>query len=148
MGVRNQNYWVSKNNGLLPSTFYRFDANGQYVVSLVEEPKPTEPKPTEPGVTEPPEPVEKKNGIIEENGNLHYYVDGVKTYAGLVVEYYDADGNKLPSSEGAAKAVYYYFNSSLVGVRNQNYWVSKNNSLLPSTFYQFDANGQYIVTLN
>ena len=61
-----------------------------------------------------PDP-EVKNGIVSEDGELYYYVNGVKTYAGLI----QIDGN------------YYYVNSYCKVITNQRYWVSKTNDLLP-----------------
>ena len=91
--VTNQRYWVSKTNDLLPATFYNFDADGK----MTDAPIPT------------PEPdPELKNGIINEDGELYYYVDGVKTYAGLIQidgDYYYVSaciGNDLP----CRKAIY------------------------------------------
>ena len=72
-----------------------------------------------------PDP-ELKNGIVNEDGELYYYVNGVKTYAGLI----KIDGD------------YYYVNSSCKVITNQRYWVSKTNDLLPATFYNFGADGK------
>ena len=74
-----------------------------------------------------PDP-EVKNGIVNEDGELYYYVDGVKTYAGLI----QIDGD------------YYYVNSYCKVVTNQRYWISKTNNLLPATFYTFDADGKML----
>ena len=113
--VTNCRYWISKTNDLLPATFYNFDADGK----ITDAPIPT------PDPDPDPEP-EVKNGIVSENGELYYYVNGVKTYAGLI----QIDGD------------YYYVNSSFKVVTNQRYWVSKTNDLLPATFYTFDAEGK------
>ena len=100
-------YWVVKNNGLMESGFYNFDENGKMIIDA--------------GV---------KNGLVEENGELYYYVDGTLTYAGLV----EIDGS------------YYYINSSCKAVRNnEKYWVVKNNGLMESGFYSFDENGKMIL---
>ena len=56
----------------------------------------------------------------------YYYVNGVKTYAGLI----QIDGN------------YSYVNSYCKVITNQRYWVSKTNDLLPAAFYNFDAEGK------
>ena len=111
--VTNCRYWISKTNNLLPATFYNFDADGK----MTDAPLPT-PDPD-------PDP-ELKNGIVSENGELYYYVNGVKTYAGLI----QIDG------------AYYYVNSSCKVVTNFRYWISKTNNLLPATFYNFDADGK------
>ena len=74
-----------------------------------------------------PDP-EVKNGIVSEDGELYYYVNGVKTYAGLIL----IDGD------------YYYVNSYCKVVTNCRYWISKTNNLLPATFYNFGADGKMV----
>jgi len=96
-------YWVVKNNGLMESGFYNFDEDGKLIVDTV------------------------KNGLIEEDGVKYYYVDDVKTYAGLI----EIDGD------------IYYINSSFKAVTGK-YWVVKNNGLMESGFYNFDENGKMI----
>ena len=59
--VRNQGYWITKTNGLLPEGMYSFDEYGRIVF-----------------------PTEVKNGIVAENGSLYYYEDGKLTGAGLI----------------------------------------------------------------
>ena len=113
--VTNQRYWISKTNDLLPAGFYNFGADGKMTDAPIVTPEP-EPEPGE------------KNGIVEENGELYYYVNGVKTYAGLI----QIDGD------------YYYVNSSCKVVTNQRYWISKTNDLLPATFYNFGPDGKMV----
>ncbi len=96
--------WVSKTNGLLPEGMYTFDSEGKMVLP------------------------EKQNGIVSENGKLYYYVDGVRTYGGLV----EIDG------------AYYYANSSGVVVTGRSYWVTKTNGLVPEGSYTFDADGKMV----
>ena len=69
-----------------------------------------------------------KKGIVNEDGELYYYVNGVRNYAGLI---------QIGSD-------YYYVNSSCKVVTNQRYWISKTNNLLPATFYTFDADGKMV----
>ena len=107
--ITNQRYWISKTNDLLPAGVYTFDAEGKMT-------------------DVPPTPDPSKNGIVSEDGGLYYYVDGVKTYAGLI----KIDGD------------YYYVNSSCKVITNQRYWVSKTNGLLTAGFYNFDADGKMI----
>ena len=111
--VTNCRYWISKTNDLLPATFYNFDAEGK----MTDAPIPT------------PTPDPAKSGIVNEDGTLYYYVDGVKTYAGLI----QIDGD------------YYYVNSYCQVITNCRYWISKTNDLLPATFYDFDADGKMIL---
>ena len=113
--ITNQRYWVSKTNNLLPAGFYNFDAEGKMTDAPIPTPDPD------------PDP-EVKNGIVNEDGELYYYVNGVKTYAGLIL----IDGD------------YYYVNSYCKVVTNCRYWISKTNDLLPATFYNFGADGKMV----
>ena len=117
--IVNQRYWVSKTNDLLTAGFYNFGADGKMTDAPIPTPDP-DPDPN-------PDP-EVKNGIVSEDGELYYYVDGVKTYAGLI----QIDGD------------YYYVNSYCKVITNQRYWVSKTNNLLPATFYTFGADGKMV----
>ena len=110
--VTNQRHWVSKTNDLLPAGFYTFDAEGK----MTDAPTPT------------PIPDPSKNGITSEDGELYYYVDGVKTYAGLI----QIEGD------------YYYVNSSCKVITSQRYWISKTNDLRPAGFYDFGTDGKMI----
>ncbi len=108
--VRDCDYYVSNPNGLMSKGYYHFDADGKMVIE--EEPEE-----------------EVKNGLYEENGDLIYYVDGVKTHAGLV----EIDG------------AYYYINSACKAVRNCTYYVSNTNNLMSKGYYLFDESGKMIV---
>ena len=109
--VTTKHYWVNRPNDLLPAGFYDFGEDGK--------------------MTNPPKPVDHtKNGFVTENGAMYYYVDGVKTYAGLI----QIDGD------------YYYVNSSCKVVTTSHYWVNRPNDLLPAGFYNFGADGKMIET--
>ena len=112
--VTTLHYWVNRTNDLLPAGFYDFGADGK----MLNAPKPTP----------DPDPEPEKNGIVSEDGELYYYVNGVKTYAGLIL----IDGD------------YYYVNSYCKVVTNCRYWISKTNNLLPATFYNFGADGKMV----
>ena len=66
------------------------------------------------------------NGIV----NGYYYVDGVKTAAGLL----NIDGNYYFAENGGKLKV------------NVISWISRNNNLLPAGTYRFDAEGKIIMT--
>ena len=107
--VRNCNYWVSKTNRLLDEGIYTFDDTGKIVF---------------------PEETEKKNGIVEENGSLYYYVDGVVTGDGLI---------KIGDD-------YYYVRTSTGEViHGRSYWVTATNDLLPVGQYTFADDGKLIL---
>ena len=99
--VKNQRYWITKTNGLKPEGSYEFDAEGRLI-----------------------EPAPKFNGIKDG----YYYVNGVKTYAGLI----EIDGEL------------YYINSSCQVITGRKYWITKTNGLLPEGSYTFDATGKLV----
>ena len=98
--VKNCTYYVTKTNDLKPAGYYTFDADGKMVI---------------------------KNGLVEENGDLYYYVDGAKTAAGLI----KWDGN------------YYYIASNLKAVKDAKHYVfaDKANGLKSAGWYWFNADG-------
>ena len=98
--VKNCTYYVTKTNNLKPAGYYTFDADGKMVI---------------------------KNGLVEENGDLYYYVDGAKTAAGLI----KWDGN------------YYYIASNLKAVKDAKHYVfaDKANGLKSAGWYWFNADG-------
>ena len=98
--VKNCTYYVTKTNDLKPAGYYTFDADGKMII---------------------------KNGLVEENGDLYYYVDGAKTAAGLI----KWEGN------------YYYIASNLKAVKDAKHYVfaDKANGLKPAGWYWFNADG-------
>ena len=94
-------YWITWTHGLKEAGYYTFDENGK--------------------LTGTP-----KNGIVEEDGVLHYYVNGKLTYAGLINIGDD----------------YYYVNSKCEVVRDCDYYISWTHDLLPQGKYHFDADGK------
>lgn len=101
-------YTISKNNELLPVATYEFGADGKMLNA-------------------PDSGDALKNGIVMEDGEMYYYVNGIKTYAGLIQ--IDED--------------YYYVNSSCKVVTG-SYTISKNNDLLPVATYEFAADGKML----
>ena len=98
--VKNCTYYVTKTNKLKPAGYYTFDEDGKMVI---------------------------KNGLVEENGDLYYYVDGAKTAAGLI----ERNGN------------YYYIASNLKAVKDAKHYVfaDKANGLKSAGWYWFNADG-------
>ena len=98
--VKNCTYYVTKTNDLKPAGYYTFDADGKMVI---------------------------KSGLVEENGDLYYYVDGAKTAAGLI----EWEGN------------YYYIASNLKAVKDAKHYVfaDKANGLKAAGWYWFKADG-------
>ena len=111
--VTSQTYWVTVNNDLLPCGYYDFDADGKIIFSSADG-----------GSDE-----EKLNGIVEEDGGLYYYVDGVRTRAGLI---------KIGDD-------YYYAKTGGIIVTSQTYYVTLNNDLLPCANYEFAADGKLVM---
>ncbi len=101
-------YGISKTNGLLPSGGYWFDADGKLCYE---------------------NPTLKQGIVVDEDGEIRYYIDGVAQYAGLVC---DDNGN------------YYYFGSNRKAKKDCYYGISKTNGLLPSGGYSFDSNGRIV----
>ena len=98
--VKNCTYYVTKTNDLKPAGYYTFDADGKMVI---------------------------KSGLVEENGDLYYYVDGAKTAAGLI----EWEGN------------YYYIASNLKAVKGARHYIfaDKANGLKAAGWYWFNADG-------
>ena len=94
-------YWITWTHGLKEAGYYTFDENGK--------------------LTGTP-----KNGIVEEDGILHYYVNGKLTYAGLI---------KIGDD-------YYYVNSKCEVVRDCDYYITWTHDLKPQGRYHFDADGK------
>ncbi len=114
----NRTYWITKNNDLLPVANYTFGADGK----MVDPPAAEEPDPEQPVVPE------VKNGIVSEDGKLWWYVDGIKTYGGLLL----IDGD------------YYYARSNGEILTNRTYWITKTNDLLSADNYTFGADGKMV----
>lgn len=99
--------WIHKTNDLpLPEWGYYFDENGVILH----------------------DPDTSKNGILEEDGVLYYYVDGIKAPAGLI-----QIGND-----------YYYANSKGQLIVDQTYYCTRMNDLLPEGSYAFAEDGKLI----
>ena len=131
--VKGRSYWITVTNGLLPSGQYTFDETGKMIDPPTVDPTPDpdpEPEPTpDPDPDPDPEEPEVKNGIVEEGGSLYYYVDGVRTGAGLI----QIDGD------------YYYAKTSNGEiVHGRTYWITLTNGLLPAGEYVFDETGKIV----
>jgi glucan-binding YG repeat protein len=101
--LRNCVEWANVTNGLLPKARYTFDENGKILL---------------------------KQGFIEEDGELYYYVDGTKRVErGL----FKVDGN------------YYYSKTGGALLRNCVEWANVTNGLLPKARYTFDENGKIVL---
>lgn len=99
--VTNCVYWITWTHGLKEAGYYTFDESGK--------------------LTGTP-----KNGIVEEDGVLHYYVNGTLTYAGLI---------KIGDD-------YYYVNSKCEVVHDCDYTITWTHGLLPQGRYHFDVDGK------
>ena len=119
-------YWPSDANGVFESKIYDFGNDGKYYPSKDS---------TEEDIVvpDPEEPVipEVKNGIFEENGTLHYYVNGVMHRGGVV---------KLVDETG--RTYYIYVRTSTATLATGNYWPLDNEYLAPG-IYNFGTDGKY-----
>ena len=100
--VKNSKYTISKTNGLMPQGTYTFDSEGRLVVL---------------------------DGIVKDGDVWTYYVDGAKTYAGLIKIGGDC----------------YYVKSDCTVVHGKDYFVSKANGLMPQGTYTFDSEGKMVI---
>ena len=106
--VHGRSYWITKTNGLMPERSYTFADDGKMIDPELKD------------VT--------KSGIVAEDGSLYYYVDGLRTYAGLI----EIDGS------------YYYVKTSGEVVHGRSYWITKTNGLMPERSYTFAEDGKMI----
>ena len=107
--VHGRSYWITKTNGLMGERNYQFAEDGKMINPEIKD--------------------TSKDGIVQEDGSLYYYRDGVRYYAGLI----EIDGS------------YYYVRTSGEVVHGRNYWITKTNGLMPEKSYTFDDNGRMTV---
>ena len=107
--VHSRSYWITKTNGLMGERSYQFAEDGKMINPEIKD--------------------TSKDGIVQEDGSLYYYRDGVRYYAGLI----EIDGS------------YYYVRTSGEVVHGRNYWITKTNGLMPEKSYTFDDNGRMTV---
>ena len=107
--VHGRSYWITKTNGLMGERSYQFAEDGKMINPEIKD--------------------TSKDGIVQEDGSLYYYRDGVRYYAGLI----EIDGS------------YYYVRTSGEVVHGRNYWITKTNGLMPEKSYAFDDNGRMTV---
>ena len=101
--IAGKSYWISNTNDLLAKGYYRFDADGKIIMT-----------------TE----------VVDENGTLYYYQDGLRTAgAGLV----EVGGD------------YYHIDKGAMAERNVTIWVSKTNGYFPAGEYTFGADGKMVI---
>lgn len=97
--------YITFTNGLLPEGNYEFAPDGKIIL---------------------------KHGIVvDADGEIRYYVDGVATYAGLVQ---DADGS-----------YYYISGNGCIAIKDKTYYITFTNGLLPEGNYKFGPDGKMIV---
>lgn len=115
--VVNSKYWISNVNGLnVKPGSYDFDENGVLQMPVFTD----------------------KNGVYQEGGNWYYYVDGTKTYSGLVnvnTVWHFEDGTEQTFQAN----IYVRSNGQLA---TGKYWVTNTNGLRDPGFLQFDELGK------
>ena len=119
-------YWPSIRNGLLEKGPHDFGTDGRYYPDGKTE------EPEEPEVPDTPEQPDVKNGIVEENGALYYYVNGVLQQGLGVLQFTEADGT-----------VYYIYVRSSGQLATGIYWPSIRNDLLEKGPYDWGTDGKY-----
>ena len=107
--VHGRSYWITKTNGLMGERSYQFAEDGKMINPEIKD--------------------TSKDGIVQEDGSLYYYRDGVRYYAGLI----EIDGS------------YYYVRTSGEVVHGCSHWITKTNGLMPEKSYTFDDNGRMTV---
>ena len=109
VAITDKTYYVSesKTNGLLPAGNYQFGADGKMNI--------------------------KQGVVLDADGKIRYYVNGVATIPGLVQ---DREGN-----------YYYISGNGGIAIIDRTYYVSesKANGLLPAGNYIFGADGKMII---
>lgn len=115
--VKGRSYWITNTNDLLPQASYTFDEFGRMTDAPIEE---------------TPDDTGKLNGIVDVNGVLYYYVDGlVARRAGLM---------KLTDDAGETFYIYVRTEGQLALGK---YWPTNTNDLLPYASYDFGTDGKY-----
>ena len=109
--VTGKDYWVSRTNGLLPAGLYTFDNDGKIMI---------------------PEAEEGYDGIVEIDGVLYYYVDGIKMAGAGVVEMTDDNGE-----------TFYIYVKTDGKLATGIYWPTKINGELETGAYNWGTNGRY-----
>ncbi len=70
-----------------------------------------------------------KDGIVQEDGSLYYYRDGVRYYAGR-----SRSTAAITTSRTSGEVVH-----------GTQHWITKTNGLMPEKSYTFDDNGRMTV---
>ena len=99
----NESSWCSNNHGLLPAGIYRFDAEGKVIMTAE---------------------------LVDENGTLYYYKNGMRTAGAGLVEY---------------KGDIYLIGDEAMVTKNVTRWVNRTNGLKPAGEYTFDAEGKMVI---
>ena len=95
---------------------------------------------------------EDKDGIVAENGGLYYYVNGEKTYAGLIQigkYYYYVNGEMQKGKTGVVKLedeegkTFYIYVCTSGNLATGKYWPTYRNDLLARGEYDWGTDGRY-----
>lgn len=110
--VIDREYWVADVNDYdLTVGLYTFDMDGKLIIPVVEE---------------------EYDGIVEIDGNLYYYIEGVKQNGAGVVEMTDDAGE-----------TYYIYVRSNGQLATGIYWPTTRNDLLERGAYDWGTDGKY-----
>lgn len=121
-------YWITNTNGLKAQGMYTFGADGKMVIAAEPEQPDVPEQPEQPEQPEDPEEPEKpvKNGVVDVNGKLYYYVNDSIAYCGGVIQL--ADGSYIYVRSNGQLAI-------------GQYWVTNTNGLMNQGMRTFDESG-------
>ena len=112
--VQNRVYYVTENNGLLPSGYYTFDEQGRAM--------------------------DGKGNYIKADTAMN---NGIKFFADGSVRYFENGRFKYQGAVADEDGYIYYVNSATkAAVKDQVYRVTTHNGILPEGHYTFDAQGR------
>ena len=103
--VKDGSFTVTETNGFMPAGVYEFGPDGKMII--------------------------KQGVVLDADGEIRYYVDGVATYAGLVK---DDEGN-----------YYYISGNGCKAIKDRSYYITFTNGLLPEGTYKFGPDGKMII---
>ena len=120
-------YWITNHNDLMNEGMYEFGEDGKMILPDTPDTPDQPQEPTEPTEPEPEEPeTPKRNGVVNVNGTLYYYINDKIAYCAGVVQL--ADGSYI-----------YVRSNGILAVGK--YWITNTNDLMPQGMHKFSDDG-------